>query len=446
MSNPEAINYGRAGYEQKKQATPPPTTPPPANPPPTSATPTPQEPMEVITEEPGPRHSTPIDEAVQGRSRLPSQPQTPVYDVASDREQIASVTSYQGETPRTRKKRSTSEEATPPSREATPTSGMAHNAVPVGKRISRLQLQLMGGEGREELILPPSPAEGDQEMVMSGEVQVSSEEGTKSVKVVDIQHRPADFGLHSLVEWEGQEGGSGSEDEGQGASPSPLKDPSAESKAEEGFSRRRSKAFSGSRSPSSHFATPGEGSLNSSTLSTLHLRKKGQRHLYRSVKVLAPLSVFSEVELKEKKEAKARLFEAQMIQRQMGLLERQYDDLEETGKKLEMALRSEGPGKGWSSGRRGQTCCSHGGRGQTRCSHGGRGQTHYSRGGRGQTHYSHCGEWSDALFPWGLKELDARFLWEGVCYVQWKELDVCVASLPARYGQPPDAAVAGPGA
>lgn len=343
MSNPEAINYGRAGNEQKKQDTPPLTTPPSATPPSATSTPASKEPMEVISELVVPRHSTPIEDGVQETSHLPSQPQIPVQGAASDRERISSTTSYEGETPRTRKKRSVSEEAT--TREAMPTSGAPHNAVPVTKRISLLQLRLMGGEGAEESIHPPSPAADDQEMAMSVEVQVMSEEGTKCVKVVDIQNRPADFGLDSLVEWEGEKGGSSSEDEEdeeKGSSPSPLKDPSVESKAE--FSRTRSQAFSTSRSPSTQFGTPGESSLNTSTLSTLHLRKKGQRHLYRSVKML---NLFSEVERKEKKEAQARLFEAQTIQRQMGLLERQYDDLEETGKQLEMALREASIGEEW---------------------------------------------------------------------------------------------------
>ena len=333
MSNPEAINYGRAGNEQKKQDTPPPTTPPHATPTSATGTPTSKEPMEVISELVAPRHSTPIEDSAQETSRLPSQPQTPVQGASSDRERISSTTSHEGETPRTRKKRSVSEEAT--TREATP-----HNAVPVTKRISQLQLRLMGGEEGEESIPPPSPAADDQEMVMSAEVKVTSEEGTKSVKVVDIQNRPADFGLDSLVEWEGQKGESSSEDEGEG--PSPPKDRSTETKVQ--FSRSRSQAFSTSRSPSTQFGSPGESSLNTSMLNTLHLRKKGQRHLYRSVKML---NLFSEVERKEKKEAQTRLFEAQGIQRQMGLLERQYDDLEDTGKQLEMALREANTGEAW---------------------------------------------------------------------------------------------------
>ena len=349
MSNPEAINYGRASNEQKKQDTPPPTTPPHATPTSAAGTPTSKEPMEVISELVAPRHSTPIEDSAQETSRLPSQPQTPVQGAASDRERISSTTSYEGETPRTRKKGSVSEEAT--TREAMPTPGAPHNAVPVTKRISQLQLRLMGGEGGEESIPPPSPAADDQEMVMSVEVNVTSEEGTKSVKVVDIQNRPADFGLDSLVEWEGQKAESSSEDEGEGSSSPPPKDPSAESKVE--FSRTHSQAFSTSRSPSTQFGTPGESSLTTSMLSTLHLRKKGQRHLYRSVKML---NLFSEVERKEKKEAQARLFEAQTIQRQMGLLEQQYEDLEETGKQLEMALREGNTGETWPSVGSGVRC------------------------------------------------------------------------------------------
>ena len=396
MSNPEAINYARAGTEQKKQATPPPATPPPAMP--SSATF--HEPMEVIGEEVVvPRHSTPIENVTQEGGRLPSQPQAPVQGAVSGRERIASVNSPGEETPRTSKKRSVSEGATP--REVSPPSGAAHNAVPVSKRISQLQVQLMGGEGGgegdEESIPSPVPAQGaagGQEMVTSGEVQVASEEGTKSVKVVDIQHRPADFGLDSFVEWEGQEEGSSSEDEGVGASPPhPPVDPSAErqeSKTSTELGRSRSKGFSASRSISSQLGTP-EGSLNASMLSTLHSRKKGQRHLYRSVKLLAPVSLFTEVERKEKKEALTRLYEAQTIQRQMGLLERQYDDLEETGKQLELALRADSTGEGWSPWGRGQAMhWSPWGRGQaTHWSPWGRGQAmHWSPWGRGQA--THC--------------------------------------------------------
>ena len=340
MSNPEAINYARAGTEQKKQA------------PPTTSTATPSspthEPMEVIREETiVPRHSTPVNDALPEDSRLPSQPQTPVKGVAS-------VSSSERETPRTSRHRSTSEE--PRSRDATPPTGAVHNAVPVSKRISRLQMQLMGEEVGEESIPPPGHGQeaAELEMVTSGEIRVASEEGMTSIKVVDIQHRPADYGLDSLVEWEEEEEGSGSDDEELGASPrlsTPPTGPSGgeqESRPSVGFSRSRSKAFCTSQSVSSQLGTSAESSLTPSIFTTLQTRKKGQRHLYRSVKSVAPLSLFSELERKEKKEALARLYEAQTIQRQMGLLERQYEDLEETGKQLEVALRENTSGEGWS--------------------------------------------------------------------------------------------------
>ena len=293
-----------------------------------------------------PWHNTPIDDMTEESSRLLSLPNAPVQGAAPSSERIASS---RGENPCTSEKRSAyaSEEAT--SREATPPSGGFHNAVPVSNRIRQLQLQLMGGKGAEESIPSPAPvqeAAGDHGMVTSGAVRVTLKEGTKFIKVVDIQRRPGDFGLDSLLQWEGQESGSGSEDEGVGPSPSP---PPMDLSAE-----LQESITSADFSCSLDLETPVESSLNSSMVNTLHSRKKGQRHLYRSVKGLAPKSLFTEVEHMEKKKALAQLYEAQTIQRQMGLLEHQYEDLKEEGKK-ELALQTMRTGEGWSSSGRGHT-------------------------------------------------------------------------------------------
>ena len=173
---------------------------------------------------------------------------------------------------------------------------------------------------------PERTPEDESNLTQSIEIKLPSVSGEEtSVRVVDIQHRPGNYGLESLAEWE-----ENSDEENEllvaispQATASPYKEISPSTS-----SLLRSQTSS----------SLGTSSLNAS-VTALQARRKGQRHVYRSVKSIS-LIKSQAMDPEERKRQLAGFREAQEIQQQISLVERQYDDLEEAGKQLEQAIRN----------------------------------------------------------------------------------------------------------
>jgi hypothetical protein len=166
---------------------------------------------------------------------------------------------------------------------------------------------------------------------------------TRPAKVVNIAQRSMDYGMDSLIpemtgEMEETKG-----DEPQAEAPPTSTTPIWITKSPQTSLNMISPAHRTMMSPSvsvtSQYGTPGEGSLASFSR-TLRSRTRGQKHLYRSVKVPYEVRLLSEMERVEKKKQMNRFREAQDIQRQMSILEQQHDDLAAVGGRVEEALRN----------------------------------------------------------------------------------------------------------
>ena len=179
-------------------------------------------------------------------------------------------------------------------------------------------------------ITPERTPEDESNLTQSIEIKLPSVSGEEtSVRVVDIQHRPGNYGLESLAEWEENS----DEENNEFCELSVATSPQATTSPYKEISPSTSSLL---RSQTS--SSLGTSSLNAS-VTALQARRKGQRHVYRSVKSIS-LIKSQAMDPEERKRQLAGFREAQEIQQQISLVERQYDDLEEAGKQLEQAIRN----------------------------------------------------------------------------------------------------------
>ena len=150
------------------------------------------------------------------------------------------------------------------------------------------------------------------------------------VKVVNIHQRSMDYGIENFP------GEMDEIEEGREVRSPSQNTPSPTTPMSVSRSRWDSSPLAHSRSYTSQFGTPSEGSLSKSLM---RARTRGQKHLYRSIKVQSTINVLNEMVQTERKKQMDRFREAQNIQRKMSVLEQQYDDLAAVGSCTEKDLR-----------------------------------------------------------------------------------------------------------